>query len=493
MLNKPSAIAELLSRGIEFIKMDARVALAATLPRPNPTESYWQTPPHILSNHRTTASLPSSIEILVIGSGITGASIAYNLLSRSSPSSVLMLEARTTCSGATGRNGGHTKCASYRAFLDNVKGEGEEEAAKIVRFEYGCMKAVHKFAREHQIECDSWEGDTVDIIYDQDQWVRAQNAINEIQRILGKDDPAARYEFHDASETAKRFLVDGAIGAVSYDAGSISAYKFVIGILELAIQKGLDLQTSTPALNIRKAENRQRGWIVDTPRGPISAEKVVMATNGYTSYLYPPVHGIIVPLRGTVAAQRPGTALPKEGLKTSYSFIYGNGYEYMIPRPIGSKFAGDIVIGGCSTKAPEEGLSEWGTTDDTSINPDISQFVRDSAAQYFGLHWGQDHPEGRTRQQWTGIMGYSSQGFPLVGPVPQEENLFIAASFQGSGMVLCFHTAQVLVSMMNNSDDERLSKWFPQAFRMTEDRLKHKFRGRLHEKAPKDFEVRSQL
>ncbi|KAI4233574.1 MAG: hypothetical protein L6R40_007025 [Gallowayella cf. fulva] len=416
------------------------------------------------------------------------------MLHRRKSSSVLMLEARTVCSGATGRNGGHTKAASYRAFLDNCRDQGEKEAVKIARFEYKCMKAVHAFARQHGIDCDSWEGDTVDVIYDNSQWLRAKKAVSEMRRILGETDPAVQYRFHDASETAEKFLTAGALGAVSYEAGSISGYKFVVGMLEMALAKGLNLQTETPALRISHLSDAGRcRWIIETPRGSIRAERVVMATNGYTAYLYPPVKGIIVPLRGTVAAQRPGSGIPKEGLKTTYSFIYGNGYEYMIFRPTGSKFAGDLIIGGCATKAPEEGLYEWGTTDDTTIDHDIGQYVHDSAAQYFGAQWGEDDPAGRIRKQWTGIMGYSSQGFPLVGLAPNEEDLWIAASFQGSGMVLCFLTAQALVTMIDGSKDQELKEWFPQAFRMSEDRLQHKFQGRLHEKTPMDLELQRQL
>ncbi|KAL8644100.1 MAG: hypothetical protein Q9226_007934 [Calogaya cf. arnoldii] len=471
--------------------MDERAAITPTLPRVNPISSYWQDPPHRLSTHRTTSELPRSVSTIIVGSGITGASIAYNVLDKSEASSVLMLEARTTCSGATGRNGGHTKAASYRAFLDNVRDQGEEEAAKITRFEHKNIQAVHAFAREHKIECDSWQGDTVDIIYDTSQWHRAQKAVCEMKRVLGEKDAAAQYDFHNASETAERFLIEGAVGSVSYKAGSINAYKFVVGILELALMKGLNLQTETPALGISRSSGDQSHWTVKTQRGSIEAERVIMATNGYTAYLYPPVKGIIVPLRGTVAAQRPGSRMPKEGLRTTYSFIYGNGYEYMIFRPPGSTYAGDLVIGGCSIKAPEKGLYEWGTTDDTAMDPEIGQYVRDSAANYFGSQWGEDDPDGRIREQWTGIMGYSSQGFPLVGMAPDEDNLWIAASFQGSGMVLCFLTAKALVTMMDGEDEEEVKTWFPQAFRMSEGRLKYKFQGRLHEKAPMDLELKA--
>lgn len=462
------------------------------LPRPNPTVSYWQNPPSHLANHRSTPELPKDILILIIGSGITGASLAFNLLNQPFQPSVLLLEARTASSGATGRNGGHTKHASYREFLDNMKTYGEAEAAKISRFEFECMKAVHAFAREHAIECDSWEGDTVDVVYDQGQWNKAKVAVTEMKRILGYGDPVAQYKFWDTEETFEMFLAEGSYGSVSYRAGSLNAYKFVTGMLDLAVRMGLNLQTETPATKISKCDDGQYRWTVETPRGTIRAEKVLLATNGYTAHLYPALQGVIVPLRGHMTAQRPGSALPKNGLSTTYSFIYGDGYEYMIPRPQGSKFAGDIAIGGGSTKAPNEGIREFGTTDDTTIDPTILSYLQKSAVGYFGPNWGSDHPEGRLRRAWTGIMGYSADGFPLIGQVPAEHGLYIAASFQGSGMVMCLLAAQALVEMINGKDDENLDEWFPRSFRIEPDRLKHKFRGRLHTEVPMDIEIKAQ-
>ena len=74
-------------------------------PVDSPTISYWQCPPSRLADFRSTPSLPLQTSTVIIGSGITGASIAYKLLKRDPSSDVLMLEARQASSGATGRNG----------------------------------------------------------------------------------------------------------------------------------------------------------------------------------------------------------------------------------------------------------------------------------------------------------------------------------------------------------------------------------------------------
>ncbi|KAH7381021.1 FAD dependent oxidoreductase, partial [Cadophora sp. MPI-SDFR-AT-0126] len=272
------------------------------------------------------------------------------------------------------------------------------------------------------------------------------------------------------------------IGAVSYEAGSLSAYKFVIGVLKLCLSKGLQLYTNTPATKLTPGPDGV--WEVETPRGRIQAKKVVLATNGYTAFLHHAFQGSIVPLRGQITAHRPGSNMPSSGLPGTYSFIYSNGYEYMIPRPAGSKHAGDIVIGGGLVKADEEGLYEFGETDDTAINPVVSRYLAETTPRYFGEGWGEDDEEGRVRREWTGVMGYSSDGFPFVGEVGEESSgnggLFVCASFQGHGMVLCWLCARALVAILRGEDKEL--GWFPEVFRVRGERMGRRFEGRLNTK-----------
>lgn len=229
---------------------------------------------------------------------------------------------------------------------------GEADAVTIARFEYDCMVQTHNFIRDQQIDCDSRRLDTVDIIYDQGQWDQAHESVALMQHLMGDDDPAAKYRFINGEETARQFLTPGAIGSITYEAGSVNAYQLAISILKLALARGLNLQCNTPATSISQEDCRSAEtlWSVTTSRGAITAGKVILATNGYTAHLYPKLQGVIVPLRGIVTAQRPGKVISAAALSNTYSFIYKDGYEYMIPRPRGTRFAGDIVIGGGLTK-----------------------------------------------------------------------------------------------------------------------------------------------
>ena len=344
------------------------------------------------------------------------------------------------------------------------------------------MVAVHQFIRDQKIPCDARRCDTVDIIYDQSQWEQAIKAIKLIGDATGQDDPIAQYTIWNAREIAEKFLCEGAIGAITYEAGSLSAYKLVVGILKLALQKGLNLQCNTPVTAFKKtasAGSEKVKWLVQTARGTVLADCLIMATNGHTAHLYPQLQGVIVPLRGHVSAHRPGRSMPKDGLQTTYSFVYKIGYEYMISRPSNLEGAGDLVIGGGSTKTADGGIGEYGNTDDASINEEIVEYLSRTTAEYFGRNWGEDDPDGRIRAAWSGIMGYSADGLPYVGPVPGEKGLFISASFQGHGMVLCWLCAKALAGIFSG-DDGNAQDWFPNSFWVTEARMQSKFQGKLN-------------
>jgi hypothetical protein len=87
--------------------MEEQAKVPVSLPVARPTKSYWQDPPDSIANLRSS-ELPATADVVIIGSGITGAAIAWGLLgseNNGQNDNIVMLEARQACSGATGRNG----------------------------------------------------------------------------------------------------------------------------------------------------------------------------------------------------------------------------------------------------------------------------------------------------------------------------------------------------------------------------------------------------
>jgi hypothetical protein len=89
---------------------------ANPVPVPNRLESFWLTErDETLRAARTTCRLPHEADAVIIGSGLTGAMLAYNLFEQSRISgnkmNIVMLEADECCGSATARNGQSFLCA----------------------------------------------------------------------------------------------------------------------------------------------------------------------------------------------------------------------------------------------------------------------------------------------------------------------------------------------------------------------------------------------
>jgi glycine/D-amino acid oxidase-like deaminating enzyme len=439
--------------------------------------------------------------------------IAYNLLKAQPEAQILMLEARDLCSGATGRNGGHTKAASYRSYLRNVEELGKEEALRIVRLEWGNIVETHGLASELGIECEGAMCRTVDVIYDREVFEAGSRAIRVLRADVRDEEKEeggmAWYEIYEDVETVReKFGVAGenanlavgqeeeeVVGAFEYMAGRIHAYRFTTGILSACTSRGLQIRTNSPVSSITPSNpHTNTPFQVHTHHSTYSTRNVILATNGYTPFLAPKFQTAIIPMRGQITVQKPGSAttLPSP-LPSTFSFIYKSGYEYMIPRPLvdGSQH---VVIGGGLGRLPDAGASEFGTVDDGSLNASISTYLHGSLAGYFGkVNWGESSAadaKGRVVQEWSGIMGATADGRPFVGELlgdgeqvgddaQGEGGMWVSAGFNGHGMVLCLKSAEALVEMMGKRGRGEGLEWFPRSFLPGEGRFgKGRFRGR---------------
>jgi hypothetical protein len=83
---------------------------ATPFPVAGAVPSYWRKQVGPIDNHRSTEDLVTQADIVIIGAGYAGASIIHHLIEESVRRdrpipSIVILEAREACSGATGRNG----------------------------------------------------------------------------------------------------------------------------------------------------------------------------------------------------------------------------------------------------------------------------------------------------------------------------------------------------------------------------------------------------
>ncbi|PNH71777.1 hypothetical protein VDGD_08608 [Verticillium dahliae] len=423
----------------------------ADLPSERSTASYWhREPSEKLLGHRTTAELPATADVVIIGSGITGAFAAHFLKEANAASDVLMLEAREACWGATGRNGGHCQPSVYGL------------STAVARFELNTYAFLRDLVAEHDVPCDWVSFPGVHAFYTPDLFAAAALRIADLGR--AHPDLAAKARVVRSAAELAALGVHGAVGAVvQADAASLWPYKLVCWVLErlLAQGAGFNLQTGTAATHLQRLEGPDDNdggggetalrWIVHTPRGQVAARKVLLACNGHTSRLVPAFSDLLVPVRGQVAALMPGPG--QRALEHSYVFMGvppkgPSQDDYLVQRPSGRE---ELILGGGRSRGTARGV---GASADDWLDPVVASYLRQTLGATTGIAEG----ELAATYEWTGIMGYSRDFLPWVGEVPKalggDTGLWVAAGYTGHGMPRAALCAKAVVGMMNGQELE---------------------------------------
>ncbi|KAL5348728.1 hypothetical protein ACLOAV_006148 [Pseudogymnoascus australis] len=450
----------------------------APLPTPASTASFWhKEPSKTLLNHRTTKDLPPVVDVVVVGSGIVGAFAAWRLLQDAKgdelsggcakAQSVLMLEAREACWGATGRNGGHCQPKLFGL------------PPHISRFELENYTFLKSFVKENNIPCDWQTVEGCKAFYSKamfDMAISDSETSAKLDPELGKlMTPINPGDTNPSLKDVR--LGDASVGAlVQKPAASLWPYKLVAWMLEQLLERNgsssegcFNLQTKTPVTHIQGLTHGR--WIVHTDRGMVTANKVLLATNAYTSHLLPHFGDLIVPVRGQMSSLIPPPSISADtGKPLSYTNSYGflgnksqnsNQDDYLVQRPFrevdGKLSGGELMFGGGRGQATILGM---GVADDTTIDEAVAHYLRTELNTELDLD--NDSTELKASYEWTGIMGFSRDGRPWCGEVPTGmgggEGLFICAGFTGHGMPTTSLSAKYVADLMTGkkSSDVKL-------------------------------------
>ncbi|KAL2836925.1 FAD dependent oxidoreductase-domain-containing protein [Aspergillus pseudoustus] len=437
---------------------------------PNSITSFWRTQPHPLDSHRSTETLPAESDIVIIGAGYAGASVAHHILEQTkggSRPSIVILEGREACSGATGRNGGHLKPDSYNRIATLAEEYGIEAATEVANFEARHVDTIRDLVEKEGIECDLGVTDAVDVQFSESH---ARKLKDGYDRLVAAGCGPTRRTRYTGPEEAEAFSgVKGAVACFSYAAGHLWPYKMIMHLLTKAIKRGVNLQTHTRVTAIERpvsGESTQHPCLIHTSRGTIKASKVIIATNGYTSAILPQYKNKIVPVRGTCSriVAPPNHSGPT--LTRTYTIRHNSwNYDYLIPRADGS-----IVVGGARPAFIDNPGSWYDVSDDSRILEAAVRYFDGYMQRHF-VGWEESH--AYTDRVWTGIMGYSSDGLPHVGLVPGKQDQWIIGGFTGHGMPQVFLAAEGVAKMVVNG--MRFGETgLPRLFQTTQARLEAK-------------------
>ncbi|KAM5542144.1 hypothetical protein V8D89_004017 [Ganoderma adspersum] len=524
-----------------------RIETSPGVPVDNPTLPLW-TVPRAQIPADETGPFPQHVDVVIIGSGITGTSFAYNALSREAGLKIAMLEARDVCSGATGRNGGHINPPLYHDYSELKEKYGEHAAKSLIAFRMSHVTEMLRISSQENIQKQSQVRETehLDVYTCSIAFAEAKENLSKWRAEMPLE--SSTFVVHGREEAIEKLhLSDNVVGCISNSGGAMHPYRFVTSLLSILLERHaanfrIFAHTPCTAVTVTTSASSPALYAVHTPRGTLLTPHVVHATNGWAAHLLPPLLTKLAPARGGMSAQRPGSALHPATLAGARSFVFyraGGGYDYLtqLPTSLSKNGSGDecrgesegeLMFGGgwaAACDGAQRGLPEIGIADDSKVNHAGQSYLAGALPQYFGMrNWGRDAaaPEsgdgdsdgdgeregkhkglwglGRTKAQWSGILGISADMLPWVGRLPEkvsgraqprpthrERELvrgeksvhthtaapgeWIAAGYSGEGMVHAWMSGKALASMVLDREDE-VREWFPDILRVTEKRWK---------------------
>jgi glycine oxidase len=340
--------------------------------------------------------MPSTKDVAIVGGGIVGCSVAFELAK-----------------------------AGVRACVLETGGIGEESSAAAAGMlsgqhgvtNFGARYQLHLEARElHARLADELRERTgidvgfcrwglLELLFTPGE-IRAADRCAAVQTQAGLRVERLSREETLALEPA---LTPDLQGGIRYiDEAHVHNGRLTIALAEAAQRTGAELRCGEPVVALIREGERVVG--VRTPHETVYAESVVVANGAWSSELVRPL-GLLLPvkpMRGQMLAVR---TVPRAVSQV----IYGR-HMYMVPRPDGETLVGATVEDvGFRKEVTLEGLEE------------LIQAGRRIAPGIMG------QPVMRT---WAGLRPGSPDGLPLVGTLEGMPGLVLAVGHHRNGILL---------------------------------------------------------
>ena len=340
-------------------------------------------------------TLPKTANAVIIGGGIQGCSIAYNL-AKFGLRDVVVLEKGTVCSGSTGRCG-----AGIRA---------QWGTEMNCRFGLACVEKFEQLHEELGMDCGLNQGGYLLVAYQESEFEQLKKNMK-LQNSLGIDTRVVSYD--EAREICPGLSADDAVG-FTYHArdGHADPFLTTYAYQEAAKRLGVVFHKFTECTDVKTLNGKVVG--VSTNRGDIDTPVVVNAAGGYSQQvakmagvdlpIFSERHEIII-----TEPVEPGVCPP---MLMSFSGNY-----YIQQRPHGS------IIGGCSPEGHPEDYENGNSWD---FLEKMSQTITKLLPRTKGI---------RAVRQWSGLYNMTPDRQPVMCEADNVKGFYLSVGYSGHGFM----------------------------------------------------------
>jgi putative aminophosphonate oxidoreductase len=371
-------------------------------------------------------------DVCIIGGGFCGLWTAIRLKEREPALDIVIVEKNRCGDGASGRNGGFVlswwaKFGSLRKFC------ASDEAARLAQASANTMQEMADFCAANGIDAG----------LRRDGWLWAATNKAQDGAWMALLDDLNRHQLHPFEEwtgeqAAARTGSDKHVsGVYEPTAATVQPALLARGLRRVALEKGIRIYENTPMRRLK----RSRPPSVVTPRGSVTADKVVIAMNAWAT-MFPELRRTIVVISSDIVTteafpERLNASGWRDGMAVSDSRTLVN---YCRTTPDGRIAFG---TGG--------GMLSYGNR----VTPKFSG--GSSRSEEVAGYFRRIYPDFRDigiASHWTGPIDRSLSGLPFFGRLGGRADIVYGLGFSGNGVGPTLIGAKILASLVLNERDE---------------------------------------
>ena len=395
---------------------------------------YWHTTMDAPSDKNLTP-IAEKVDVAIIGGGYTGLSAARTLAQQGMK--VAVLEAETMGWGASSRNGGMVLTGVKLPMQTVIKRYGRDLAKRLFQYSLASIDTVEQIISEEKIDCG----------FARTGHLLAANkpkhfdALKDVVEFMEKE---FNHKVHLVSREQQREeigtdLYHGAL--VDEVSGGLNPAQYVAGLAEAAQKAGALLNTRARVNRLRRGERR---FVVETERGSLSAESVLVATSAYTGNVTKNLQKKIIPIGSfIIATERMSDELAHE-LNPKDRMIFDHKHYLNYFRLWDNR----MIFGGRAAFFPEN---------ENTIAQSAEILRREMIQVYPQLK------DVTVEYAWGGTLDFA---FDMMTHVGKRDGIFYSLCYAGHGVALGTHLGKTVAEAMlagNIKDHPFASSDFPGA------------------------------
>jgi len=375
--------------------------------------------------HQVRAALSAQdsvqADVVVIGAGVCGAGAVHAL--QQAGVDVVWLEAGEVAGEATGRNAGFILQGTAERYDRAVALMGRDRARAVHAVSVNNHARMRAVIEELGLveHCSYAQRGSLQLA----GGPREEDELRTSASWLQADGFAA--EVWSADQLPSALQAKGYRMAVFLpEDGELDPVRFVRGVAQHGVGQGVRLFENSSVVDLQ-APSPGEVRVRTASGGQVHAQLALVCTNARAGGLVPWLDSIVEPVRGQMLSTAPAPAgvfpIP----------IYADhGYDYW--RQLDD---GRVVLGGWRNLDPTAELGHQDVLHE-GIQDRMTAFLR----SFPGLE------QVRIEHRWSGTMGFSRDGLPVVGPVPGLPGALAAVGFTGHGFGFAWLAGEALAGLV---------------------------------------------